>query len=495
MMRISACVTVASRIAGLGAIGVALVTVAGIAQTARPGQHNVSAVRHWSAPGSTRVAIEVSGEFEYRSDRLHNPERVYYDILNARPRFDGKRLYTEDLDDPFVKRIRVAETTPGVTRIVFDLTGETDISASILSSPDRLIVEMRHVAATSNPTLPTSTSSTPPNTPVQLLPSTAPEPSVVPVGKPAPLESAKAEFPRSEPVKFDPAPSRPTSPPSAVSTLPTPPATTATASPSAINGPATISPAAIPKAARRTSTGETSLVRALGLKLQRVVIDPGHGGHDEGTQGPKGLLEKDLVLDISLRLGKMIEEKLGAEVIYTRSDDTFIPLEGRTALANDKKADLFLSIHANSSPVPRITGVETYYLNFTDAKDSMEVAARENAGSEQSISDLRDLVQKISLHDKASESRDFAERVQSALFAFSSKTFTTEKNRGVKKAPFVVLIGANMPSVLAEIGFVSNAREEALLKKPDYRQRLAEALYRGVSKYAESLSHFQVAAN
>jgi N-acetylmuramoyl-L-alanine amidase len=125
----------------------------------------------------------------------------------------------------------------------------------------------------------------------------------------------------------------------------------------------------------------------------------------------------------------------------------------------------------------------------------MEVAARENAGSGESISDLRDLVQKISLHDKASESRDFAERIQSALFAFSSKTFTTEKNRGVKKAPFVVLIGANMPSVLAEIGFVSNMREEALLKKPDYRQKLAEALYRGVSKYAESLSHFQVAAN
>jgi N-acetylmuramoyl-L-alanine amidase len=490
MMRTSACVTVASRIAGLGAIGVALVTVAGIAQTVRPAQHNVSAVRHWSASGSTRVAIEVSGEFEYRSDRLHNPERVYYDILNAHPKFDGKRLYTEDLDDPFVKRIRVAETTPGVTRIVFDLAGETDISASILSSPDRLIVEVRHIAATSAPATPTTAPSTIPSTAVQPPPAITPEPSRVPVGKPAPLESARVESVKSEPVKFDPTPSRPAAAPPVASPILTPPVTT-----SATNTPAIIPPATIPKPARRTSTGETSLVRALGLKLQRVVIDPGHGGHDEGAQGPKGLLEKDLVLDVSLRLGKMIEEKMGAEVIYTRSDDTFIPLEGRTALANEKKADLFLSIHANSSPVPRITGVETYYLNFTDAKDAMEVAARENAGSEQSISDLRDLVQKISLHDKASESRDFAERIQSALFAFSSRTFTTEKNRGVKKAPFVVLIGANMPSVLAEIGFVSNTREEALLKKADYRQRLAEALYRGVSKYAESLSHFQVAAN
>ena len=147
MKRITACVTMASRIAGLGAIGVALATIAGIAQTAHPGTHNVSAVRHWSTAGTTRIAIEVSGEFEYRSDRLHNPERVYYDILNARPRFDGKRLYTEDLDDPFVKRIRVAETTPGVTRIVFDLAGDTDVSASILSSPDRLIVELRHACA------------------------------------------------------------------------------------------------------------------------------------------------------------------------------------------------------------------------------------------------------------------------------------------------------------------------------------------------------------
>jgi N-acetylmuramoyl-L-alanine amidase len=484
-MGISTCVTMASHIAGWGAIGVSLVTVAGIAQTSRPAPHNVSAVRHWSSAGITRIAIEVSGEFEYRSDRLHNPERVYYDILDARPRFDGKRLYTEDLDDPFVKRIRVAETTPDVTRIVLDLAGETDVNASILSSPDRLIVELRHGVATFKPDPPPATTAAVSTPPAQLPTPIKPAPTAAPLVKPALLESPRSESAKPGSVNLDPPPSRQVAASTAATSVATQPA----------SPPASISPATIPKAARRTSTGETSLVRALGLKLQRVVIDPGHGGHDEGTQGPKGLLEKDLVLDVGLRLGKMIEEKMGAEVIFTRSDDTFIPLEGRTALANDKKADLFLSIHANSSPVPRITGVETYYLNFTDAKDAMEVATRENAGSDQSISDLRDLVQKISLHDKASESRDFAERIQSALFAFSSKTFTTEKNRGVKKAPFVVLIGANMPSVLAEIGFVSNTREEALLNKPDYRQKLAEALYRGVSKYAESLSHFQVAAN
>ncbi len=449
------------------ACAISAALAAAIVSLAHPVQHNVTAVRHWNAAGVTRFAIEVSGEFEYRSDRLHDPERVYYDILNSRPKFDNRRLFSEDVDDPFVKRIRVAETNPDVTRVVLDLTGPVQVSASIMSSPDRLIIELRRgdPAATNqaasispvalNPPPPAQVAATP-------LPVASPPVTIAAVA----TQARGAERPNPE------------SPANQVTSI----------------SPAT-APATIPKAARRTSTGETSLVRALGLKLQRIVIDPGHGGHDEGTQGPKGLLEKDLVLDVSLRLGKLIEQKMGAEVIYTRSDDTFIPLEGRTALANDKKADLFLSIHANSSPVPRITGVETYYLNFTGARDSMEVASRENAGSDQSIFELRDLIQKISAHDKASESRDFAERIQSTLFAFSVKTFTAEKNRGVKTAPFVVLIGANMPSVLAEIGFVSNPREEALLKKPEYRQKLAEALYRGVSKYAESLSHFQMAAN
>jgi N-acetylmuramoyl-L-alanine amidase len=251
----------------------------------------------------------------------------------------------------------------------------------------------------------------------------------------------------------------------------------------------------IAKSARPTSTGQSSLTRALGLKINRVVIDPGHGGHDQGTTGSKGLLEKDLVLDVSLRLGKLIQDRMGAEVIYTRTDDTFVPLEGRTALANDKKADLFLSIHANSSPATHVSGIETYYLNFTDSKDALDVAARENASSQKSVFELRDLIQKITLHDKAEESREFASRVQTALYAFSARNFPAEKNRGVRRAPFVVLIGANMPSILAEIGFLSNPKEEVLLKKPDYRQKLAEALYRGVSRYAESLSHFQMALN
>ena len=225
-----------------------------------------------------------------------------------------------------------------------------------------------------------------------------------------------------------------------------------------------------------------------------MVIDPGHGGHDQGAEGPKGLIEKELVLDVALRVGKLVQDNMGAEVIYTRSDDTFVPLEGRTALANEKKADLFLSIHANFSTIAKISGVETYYLNITGAKTAMDVAARENGPTQNSIFELQDIIKKIALHDKSEESHEFARRVEASLYAFSLKSFPGTTDRGVKTAPFIVLIGANMPSVLAEIGFMSNPREEALLKRPDYRQKLAEALYKGMEKYTESLSHFQAAA-
>jgi N-acetylmuramoyl-L-alanine amidase len=184
---------------------------------------------------------------------------------------------------------------------------------------------------------------------------------------------------------------------------------------------------------------------------------------------------------------------MGSEVVYTRDDDTFIPLEERTRIANEHKADLFLSIHANSSPYRTAAGVETYYLNFTTSKTAMDLAARENASSERSIFDLKDVLQKIAMKDKIDESREFAARIQTSLYAISAKSNAAAKDRGVKKAPFVVLIGAAMPSVLAEIGFLTNSADEALLRKPEQRQKIAEALYKGVASYADTLSHFQVA--
>jgi N-acetylmuramoyl-L-alanine amidase len=237
------------------------------------------------------------------------------------------------------------------------------------------------------------------------------------------------------------------------------------------------------------------MTRVLGLKIGRIVLDAGHGGHDTGTAGPGGLLEKDVVLEITKRLGELIETRLGAEVIYTRSDDTFIPLERRTEIANESKADLFLSIHANSSPAGSSSGVETYYLNFSTSKEAMEVAARENASSQKTVYELKDLLQRIALQDKVEESRQFAARVQQAVYSASRKSNSRTRDRGVRKAPFVVLIGAQMPSVLAEIGFISNPRDEALFRKSDFRRRIAEGLYEGISRYASTLSQFQVAKN
>jgi N-acetylmuramoyl-L-alanine amidase len=552
------------------------------AQNERAAVHSVTAIRSWSLTEVTRIAVEVSGEFHVRSDRLHNPERVYFDIVGARPRIDAKRIWSKEIGDKLVQRVRVAETIPGTTRIVLDLAGPAEVTTSQLSNPNRLIVELRAGNGPPIPPEPRQPAVKPP--PVISAEILRPNPSLTvgaqigaatvrerskpdpsrPEGHPAgaqigaatvrerldpsrpegypvgaqigtatayppgrerldppvvqprpetPVRKAEADPP---PVKSTPAPpvkAKPAPPakskPAPAESLPAHPADASTEPraagqqaylkteppvPAASAPPAPL-PGEFGKAAKRTSTGGNSLTRALGLKVGRIVIDAGHGGHEQGTQSPHGLIEKDLVLDVAQRVGKLIEERMNAEVIYTRSDDTFIPLEGRTAIANQKKADLFLSIHANSSPIPRIAGVETFYLNFSDSRDALDVAARENASSQKSIFELQDIIQKITLHEKLDESREFASRLQAALFSFSSRNLPGQKNRGVKKAPFVVLIGANMPSVLAEIGFLSNPREEALLKKPDYRQKLAESLFRGISKYAESLSHFQVAAN
>ncbi|HXB62262.1 MAG TPA: N-acetylmuramoyl-L-alanine amidase, partial [Acidobacteriaceae bacterium] len=240
--------------------------------------------------------------------------------------------------------------------------------------------------------------------------------------------------------------------------------------------------------AEPTADGGRSMVRALGLKIGRIVIDPGHGGHDSGTLGYGGIEEKDVVLDVALRLGKLLKDKLGVDVIYTRSDDTFIPLETRTAIANKAQADLFISIHANSSSDDSARGVETYYLNFTSDPTALDVAARENAVSQSSVYQLSDLVKKIALKDKIDESREFALDVESSLYAGLERGNPGLKNRGIKKAPFVVLIGANMPSILTEISFVTNPKDAAQLETPEYRERVAESLYKGVAKYANGLS-------
>src|SRR6266851_5052787 len=250
--------------------------------------------------------------------------------------------------------------------------------------------------------------------------------------------------------------------------------------------PDLVRPASTPQPTR---DGQSTLTRTLGLKIGRIVIDPGHGGHDTGTIGATGLMEKDLCLDVALRLGKIIEQRLpGADVVYTRSDDTFVPLEERTNIANQAKADLFISIHANSSRDHAARGIETYYLNLKGSAEAMEVAARENSSSSDGIHDLEDIVKRIARTEKIDESKEFAEDIQDSLSKRIQKSSRPVKNRGVRKAPFVVLIGADMPSILTEISFLSNPADEKMLKKPEQRQKVAEGLYQGVVSYLESMN-------
>jgi N-acetylmuramoyl-L-alanine amidase len=442
----------------------------------------ISGIRFWSQPDATRIAIEVTSDFKLRSDRLQNPDRLFFDVAGVKPADGHRGIQTINVGDTFVKQIRVAETQPGTTRIVLDLRAPVDFNASQLSNPERLIIELR-AAGVKNESVPLVQ-------PAVTLARKQFQPPSNPSALETPLVTPRIEPPPGITAHMDSAPLPLTAklapPPAAQKESYRQPLTTASFSRSTpVSSP--------PLAAKKTASGEASLTRVLGLKLGKVVIDAGHGGHDSGTCGPGGLLEKDLVLDIARRLGRLVEARLGSEVVYTRSDDNFIPLEERTRIANDNKADLFLSIHANSSPVRSISGVETYYLNFTSSKTALDVAARENASSERSIYELKDLLQKIALKDKLDESREFAAKVQTALSALSSKNNAHSKDRGVKKAPFVVLIGASMPSILAEVGFVTNPHDESLMKRPEYRQRIAEALYRGIAQYASGLSHFQVA--
>ncbi len=554
----------------------------------------VTGVRHWSTPDYTRVAIDVEQEVKFGSQRISHPDRIFFDLRDTKlaSTLVGK---TFDVDDGFLKKIRVAEFQPGRTRIVLEVDDLASYDAFLLPDPYRLIIDVhgkdihgkqkRATAATKADTADrdaggSKVRSAPDAT--TTASSEADDDSTEPAaagadsraeGRRAQPESKSGKdsgkdavrFAKSEAVETDlpaenssmdskPSDSAKTANglgvikttvavkgsnrripktiveaedrvPSTVATLehekirakvmPGETDGTTDADAANVSSPSSSSPSKRRKKsrssapetadihadtreatreARPTAAGDRSLIRALGLKIGKIVIDAGHGGHDTGTIGPNGLLEKDVVLDVAKRLGRLLESRLGAEVIYTRQDDTFIPLETRTAIANRERADLFISVHANSSRDADARGVETYYLNFTSSPEALEVAARENAVSEKSIHELQDLVKKIALKEKIEESREFAGDVQASLYGGLALNNAGIRNRGIKKAPFIVLIGANMPSILAEISFVSNPTDERKLETSEHRQRIAESLYRGVSKYVSGLSGVKVAS-
>lgn len=489
----------------------------------------VTGVRHWSTPDYTRVAIDIEDEVKFASQRITHPDRIFFDLLDTKlaSTLVGKSF---DVDDGFLKKIRVAQFQPGKTRVVLEVDDLSDYNAFLLPNPTRLIIDI-HGKQTGKSAGPAARSS-------------GAESAAKAAGTRSPADpdngtEAKAgndtTSPKSQPVQAKDTPAESgselkkasaTDEKPVIATAPGPKKriveadddddeTSAELRPPALKALRKPASAAVGKSskpsrskakrktagpdpevheAQPTANGDRSLIRALGLKIGKIVIDPGHGGHDTGTIGPNGLEEKDLVLEVARRLGKLLESRLGAEVVYTRSDDSFIPLETRTAIANREQADLFISVHANSSRDPDARGVETYYLNFTSSADALEVAARENAVSDKSIHELQDLVKKIALKEKIEESREFATDVQRSLHSGLAAKNPGLRDRGVKKAPFIVLIGANMPSILAEISFVSNPGDERRLETPAYRQRIAESLYRGVAKYVRGLSGVKVAS-
>lgn len=239
------------------------------------------------------------------------------------------------------------------------------------------------------------------------------------------------------------------------------------------------------------SSSGYSIARQLGLGIQRVVIDPGHGGQDPGCISRKGLQEKNIVLDVSRRLEKLLSQNMGLEVVLTRESDIFIPLENRTVIANQKMADLYISIHANAHPSKKRRGVETFFLNFSQDPSVNEIAARENATSTKNISEMKEIIKKIVQNSKIVESKDLAEKIQKNLVKCLSQKYREVKDLGVKGGPFWVLIGGEMPSVLVEISHLSNSQEEEWLKDPHYRQQVAQGIYQGILDYLHSLGKGQ----
>lgn len=371
------------------------------------GVQTITGIRHWSSPDSSTVVMDLQDQVQYEAHRLSDPERIYFDLHDTQ--LDPKISRNEEIGDPLLVRVRAAELSPGVTRVVLETKPNTNFSVSLEQNPYRLVVEVHSVNS-------------------------------------KPETRTKVEL-------FGPA-----------------------------NPP--ITPEAV-AASAAAQTNPTKTPAAAG-KL-RIVLDAGHGGWDLGTVGRRGLLEKDLVLDIVGRLGKLVQSRLGADVVYTRTDDVYVPLEKRTEIANLAKGDLFLSVHANYSDYSSARGVETYYTNtYSSVHARTADVAGGNAPLDISWTN-------VNIREKVEDSKRFAADIQQSLF----HTVTAKSavpNRGVKEASYVVLTGATMPAVLTEVSFVSSPTDETNLESSTYRQQLAEALYQGIAKYVESTRRVSVAS-
>ena len=500
----------------------------------------VRSIRRTILPDVIRVTVELDDEVPYEISSLDEPARIFFDL-------EGTQVATSLVESPFeyrddlLRTIRLGRHENATTRVVLDLDHPASHSVFALYNPYRLVIDLSREPAESGRRLPAVGRDSDPSgipvvragdrpagapptaeTSVRLAPGLLAEPSIpVPMPFPTPsprrpLESAAVAPPvdttpvspgapdpeglpgagrvtelapapeavapeRGTEAEADAEPEPDTEPVAATADAAPPPGT-----PTDVAAAAAPPAPPAPKSPETNAGGGYSMARQLGLGVSRIVIDPGHGGHDPGTSGA-GVNESEVVLDIALRLERLLLQEPGFEVVLTRRTDVFIPLEERTAIANREAADLFLSIHVNASRNRNARGVETYVLNFSSNPEAEEVAARENSASAQAMHKLPDLVQAIALNNKLDESRDLASLVQQRLVAGLRPANPGTSDRGVKQAPFVVLIGAKMPSVLAEVSFVSHRAEGKLLGTGSYRQAIAESLGRAVIGYQHSL--------
>ena len=400
-------------------------------------------------PDGIRLTVDLDREVPFHQEEIGNPRRVFFDLKGVRT---AATLQDASLkfEDDVVKEVRLGRHPQNTTRLVVDLEGVSNYTVYPLYGPYRLVIDFRRAVGAS-PTAATKAVAPPVVAPPPAIESKGPAALAV-------LPEVKQTVPEARPAAAtNPLPSKPAAPKS----LP-------------------------PAAPASNSNGKFSLSRQLGLGVSRVVIDAGHGGHDPGAHG-NGITESELTLDVAQRLEKLLKGQPGIDVVMTRDTDVFIPLEERTAIANREGADLFLSIHANASRNPQARGIETYFLSFAMNPEAEAVAARENATSAQAMHNLPDIVKAIALNNKINESRDLADTVQKSMAKRLSAKNRSLRDLGVKQAPFVVLIGAVMPSVLAEVSFLTNRQDGALLKTGAYRQQIAQALCDAVLKYQSSL--------
>jgi N-acetylmuramoyl-L-alanine amidase len=401
----------------------------------------VTGIRHWSEGAYSRIVIDQTNAVVFHVKELKNPDRLVFDLLNARV---GKSLSKDPLpiNDGILKQVRASQYAPGVVRVVLDLASIKSYAPFPLHDPDRLVIDVTGEGGRVTETrVASADTGTQPAEEIPAVPEVLVKPEV----------QAKPEPP----------------------VMPPPPAA--------------------PPEGKDNDGAKLSLSRQLGLKIKTIAIDAGHGGHDPGAIGKSGLKEKTITLDIAQRLAVLVKERLGCTVVMTRDKDVFIPLEQRPFIAKSKGADLFVSIHVNANRKRQARGIETYIqgLRASD-RDAMATAARENATTSKTLGELDDeltrILKGLRMESNDEDSIHLAHAVQGSLVNAVRPVQSHVVNHGVKRAFFYVLINTGMPSILAEVGFISNPEEERMLRTNAYRQSIAEALYQGVKKYVEARS-------